>query len=142
MIKIILLVLFVSSTLPTAFGQTLKRCDYKDNKKDKRMEEEFRRLHAYEADLILRGDAAALDEFYPEDHIVTNPFNQMMGKQRFWSVCGRTSSSTSLTKRRWNIYAFTTPRLSSRELKRARRRTTQTDPMPDKHPSVVLPKPG
>ena len=140
--KIILLIMFVSPISLTAFGQTLNRCDYKDNKKDKRIEEEFKRLHAYEAEIILRGDVAALDNFYPEDHIVTNPFNQMIDKKRFWSVCGETSSSTNLTKRRWNIYAVTKTRLSLRELKRARRRTTQTDPMPDKHLSVVLPKLG
>jgi hypothetical protein len=79
--KIILLVMFVSSVSLTAFGQTLKRCDHKDNKKDKQIEEEFKRLHAYEAGLILRGDATALDEFYPEDHIVTNPFNQPIDKK-------------------------------------------------------------
>ena len=79
--KIILLIMFVSPISLTAFGQTLNRCDYKDNKKDKRIEEEFKRLHAYEAEIILRGDVAALDNFYPEDHIVTNPFNQMIDKK-------------------------------------------------------------
>jgi hypothetical protein len=79
--KIILLIMFVSTISLTASGQTLNRCDYKDNKKDKRIEEEFKRLHAYEADIILRGDVAALDSFYPEDHIVTNPFNQMIDKK-------------------------------------------------------------
>jgi hypothetical protein len=65
----------------TAYGQTLNRCDVKDNKTDKRIEEEFRRLHSYEAEIILRGDVAALDKFYPDDHIVTNPFNQMIDKK-------------------------------------------------------------
>ena len=79
--KIILLIMFVCSIPLMIFGQTLNRCDFKDNKKDKQIEEEFKRLHTYEADLILRGDAAALDAFYPEDHIVTNPFNQMIDKK-------------------------------------------------------------
>ena len=40
--KIILLIMFVSPISLTAFGQTLNRCDYKDNKKDKRIEEEMK----------------------------------------------------------------------------------------------------
>lgn len=79
--NIILLIMFVSPISLIAFGQTLNRCDYKNNKKDKRTEEEFKRLHAYEADIVLRGDVAAWDKFYPEDHIVTNPFNQMIDKK-------------------------------------------------------------
>ena len=79
--KITLLFVFTSSVLLTAYGQTINRCDYKDNKKDRRIEEEFRRLHAYEAEIMLRGDVTALDNFYPEDHIVTNPFNQMIEKK-------------------------------------------------------------
>src|SRR5687767_3155014 len=79
--KIVFLAVFVGATSLNVFGQTISRCNYKGNQKDKRIEEEFKRLHAYEAELILRGDAAALDEFYPEDHIVTNPFNQMIGKK-------------------------------------------------------------
>ena len=78
---IILLIMFLSSISLNAFGQTLTRCDYKDNKKETRLEQEFKRLHAYEADIVVRGDVAALDAFYPEDHIVTNPFNQMIDKK-------------------------------------------------------------
>jgi hypothetical protein len=85
--KITLLIMFVSTISLTAFGQTLNRCDYKDNKKDKRIEEEFKRLHAYEAEIIMRGDAAALDSFYPEDHIVTNPFNQLIDKKNGFGAC-------------------------------------------------------
>ena len=82
MIKTIYLtILFAGTMSQTAFGQALDRCDYNDNKHDKRIEEEFKRLHAYEAELIMRGDVTGLDKFYPEDHIVTNPFNQLIGKK-------------------------------------------------------------
>ncbi len=79
--KITLLIMFVCSLSLTAFGQTINRCDYKDNKKDKRSEEEFKRLHAYEVSIVLSGDVKAWDDFYPEDHIVTNPFNQLIDKK-------------------------------------------------------------
>ena len=79
--KITLLIMFVCSISLTAFGQSINRCDYKDNKKDKRSEEEFKRLHAYEVSIVLSGDVKAWDEFYPEDHIVTNPFNQLIDKK-------------------------------------------------------------
>ena len=76
-----LLIMFVWSISLTAFGQTIHRCDYKDNKKDQRSEEEFKRLHAYEVSIVLSGDVKAWDDFYPEDHIVTNPFNQLIDKK-------------------------------------------------------------
>ena len=76
-----LTILFVGTMSLTASGQTLIRCDYNDNKTDKRSEEEFKRLHAYEAELIVRGDVTALENFYPDDHIVTNPFNHLIGKK-------------------------------------------------------------
>lgn len=79
--KCILLMMFVVSISAPAFGQTLNRCDYKDNKKDKRSEEEFKRLHAEEVRIVLSGDVTAWDNFYPEDHIVTNPFNQLIDKK-------------------------------------------------------------
>jgi hypothetical protein len=76
-----LTILFAGTMSLPAFGQTPSRCDYNGNKNDKRTEEEFKRLHAYEAELIVRGDVTALENFYPEDHIVTNPFNQLIGKK-------------------------------------------------------------
>ena len=59
--KCILLSLFVISISSPGFAQTLNRCDYKDNKKDKRSEEEFKRLHAEEVRIELSGDVAAWD---------------------------------------------------------------------------------
>jgi hypothetical protein len=79
--RIILLFIFVFPISLTEFGQELSRCNYKDNKKDKRSEEEFKRLHAQEVDIVISGDAAAWEKFYPDDHIVTNPFNQLLDKK-------------------------------------------------------------
>ena len=59
--KNILLIMLVCSTSLTAIGQTINRCDFKDNKKDKRSEEEFKRLHAYEVSIVLSGDVKAWD---------------------------------------------------------------------------------
>lgn len=67
---------------PMTFAQTVQRCDLGDNKTDKRVEEEFKRLHEQEVAFVLSGDAAAWDKFYPEDHIVTNPFNQLLTKKQ------------------------------------------------------------
>ena len=79
--KIILVIAFIGLFSLEAVGQSPKRCDYKDNKTDKQSEEEFKRLHAEEVRIVLSGDAEAWDKFYPEDHIVTNPFNQMIDKK-------------------------------------------------------------
>ena len=64
-----------------AVGQTINRCDLGNNKADRGSEEEFKRLHAEEARIVISGDAAAWERFYPEDHIVTNPFNQLLDKK-------------------------------------------------------------
>src|SRR5688572_22522802 len=71
-------VLILSSAV---FGQAIRRCDVRDNKKDRQTEEEFKRLHKQEAAIVLGGDAAEWEKFYPEDHIVTNPFNQLLDKK-------------------------------------------------------------
>ena len=44
------------------------------------IKQEMERLAAYEVDLVLRSDTAAMERFYPNDMIVTNPFNQVIDK--------------------------------------------------------------
>jgi hypothetical protein len=44
-------------------------------KKEQAIKQEMQRLAAYEVDLVLRSDTAAMERFYPNDMIVTNPFN-------------------------------------------------------------------
>ena len=63
------------------FGQAISRCDVGNSKADRQSEAEFKRLHAGEARIVISGDVAAWEKFYPEDHIVTNPFNQLLDKK-------------------------------------------------------------
>ena len=79
--KVLMLLVLITLISSAALGQTINRCDLGDNKKDKRVEEEFKRLHSQEVAIVLGGDAAAWEKFYPEDHIVTNPFNQLLDKK-------------------------------------------------------------
>jgi hypothetical protein len=48
--------------------------------KDHAIKEELQRLAAYEVDLVLRSDIAGMERFYPDDMMVTNPFNQVIDK--------------------------------------------------------------
>ena len=50
--------------------------------REKLVSEEMKRLAAYEVDLVLRSDVAAMARFYPDDMIVTNPFNQVIDKAK------------------------------------------------------------
>ena len=76
--RVLMLVVLVVVISSAALGQAISRCDVGDNKKDRQSEEEFRRLHDEEARIVISGDAAAWEKFYPEDHVVTNPFNQLL----------------------------------------------------------------
>ena len=44
--------------------------------------QEIKRLYDYETDLILHSDVAGMDHFYPDDFVVTNPFNQFINKAK------------------------------------------------------------
>ena len=73
-----MLVALISLAGLVALGQTANHL----TNKDKRIEEEINRLTAYEADLVLRGDVATIERLYPDDFVVTNPFNQFINKQK------------------------------------------------------------
>jgi hypothetical protein len=63
------------------------------------VEQEMRRLAAYEVDLVLRSDIQGMDRFYPADMIVTNPFNQVIDKARVLErVRGNIIRYTAMTK--------------------------------------------
>ena len=76
--KVILLIALVNLMALVALGQTTDR----RTSKDKSIEEEIKRLTASEVDLLVRGDMAALERLYPDDFVVTNPFNQFINKQK------------------------------------------------------------
>jgi ketosteroid isomerase-like protein len=61
-----------------AFGQVA----YNLSKKDAAIVEEIKRRYDYERELILRQDFAALEKFYPDDFVVTNPFSQFINKEK------------------------------------------------------------
>lgn len=49
---------------------------------DKRAEQEIRRLYDREHELLLRRDFDAQERFYPDDFVVTNPFNMFINKTK------------------------------------------------------------
>lgn len=77
---LMLVVLGISFSF-SVVGQAISRCEVGNNKAERPGEAEFRRLHAEEARIVISGDAAAWEKFYPEDHVVTNPFNQLLDKK-------------------------------------------------------------
>jgi ketosteroid isomerase-like protein len=49
---------------------------------DKKIEQEIRALYDEEHRLIVQRDFAAQQQFYPEDFVVTNPFNMFIDKKK------------------------------------------------------------
>ena len=64
------------------------------------IEAEMQRLADYEVDLVLRSDIAGMARFYPDDMIVTNPFNQVIDKAKVLErVQANIIRYTSMTKK-------------------------------------------
>lgn len=62
--------------------------------------EEMQRLADYEVDLVLRSDISGMARFYPDDMIVTNPFNQVIDKSKVLErVQANIICYTSMTKK-------------------------------------------
>ncbi|MDX6528268.1 MAG: hypothetical protein QOH41_558 [Blastocatellia bacterium] len=80
--KIVILVALIAVATLLALGQTGK---------DRRVEEEIRRLNAEEVEALLRSDVATLKRLWSDDFVVTNPFNKFINKQQ---VVGMTESGT------------------------------------------------
>ena len=60
----------------------------------------MQRLADYEVDLVLRSDISGMTRFYPDDMIVTNPFNQVIDKAKVLQrVQDNIIRYTSMTKR-------------------------------------------
>lgn len=67
--------------------------------KEQSIKQEMQRLAAYEVDLVLRSDLPAMERFYPDDMIVTNPFNQVIDKPKVIErVKANIIKYTSMTK--------------------------------------------
>ena len=68
-------------------------------KNEQAVKKEMQRLATYEVDLVLRSDTSAMERFYPDDMIVTNPFNQVIDKpQVIERVKANIIKYTSMTK--------------------------------------------
>ena len=66
----------------------------------KAVETEMQRLADYEVDLVLRSDISGMTRFYPDDMIVTNPFNQVIDKAKVLErVQGNIIRYTHMTKK-------------------------------------------
>jgi ketosteroid isomerase-like protein len=61
-----------------AFGQVT----YHLSKNDSAIVEEIKRRYDYERELILHQDSLALEQFYRDDFVVTNPFSQFINKEK------------------------------------------------------------
>ena len=84
-----LLVIAVVGRAQTPEGQKTKHA----------IKQEMERLAAYEVDLVLRSDTAAMERFYPTDMIGTNPFNQVIDNpQVIERVKANIIKYTSMTK--------------------------------------------
>jgi len=78
MSKIFLLCMLITFSSLSSFGQVA----YNLSKKDAAIVEEIKQRYEYERQLILRQDSVALQTFYPDDFVVTNPFNQFIDKKK------------------------------------------------------------
>ncbi len=54
----------------------------RSSEKDQQTIAQIKRLMDYELNLVLPQDTAAMQQFYPEDMVVTNPFNQFIDKRK------------------------------------------------------------
>lgn len=70
--------LLISAAVFSSIEQTSGRLSEGDQK----TVDEIKRRYDYERELILRQDSVALNKFYPDDFVVTNPFNQFINKQK------------------------------------------------------------
>ncbi len=70
--------LLISAAVFSSVGQTSRRLSDGDQK----IVEEIKRRYGHERELILRQDSVALNKFYPDEFVVTNPFNQFIDKQK------------------------------------------------------------
>lgn len=77
--KVFLLVYLLANI---AFYNSFGQASNKSTEKDKKIITEIKRLMDYERKLILTQDTAALQQFYPDDMVVTNPFNQFIDKRK------------------------------------------------------------
>ena len=60
-----------------SFGQDSNRRDDRSKKEMAKV----RKLMDYETEIVLKQDTIAMKQFYPDDMVVTNPYNQVINKR-------------------------------------------------------------
>ncbi len=76
--RLLLLFVLTSFAVDDSFGQASNSASDKDQK----IIMEIKRLMDYELGLVLNQDTAAMQQFYPDGMVVTNPFNQFIDKRK------------------------------------------------------------
>ena len=69
---------------------------------DVRIVEEIKRLYRYRQDIVVRRDFDALERFYPNDHLVTNPYNRVLNKAQVMELIRRDVISYSSFERQFD----------------------------------------
>jgi hypothetical protein len=82
-------------TITVAIGHAQKSAA----QNDQALKQDMQRLAAHEVDLVLRSDVVGMERFYPDDMIITNPFNQVIDKSKVIErVQANIIKYTSMTK--------------------------------------------
>lgn len=76
--RLLLLLVLSGFAANSSFCQTFNS----SSDKDRKIIKEVKRLMDYELKLVLNQDTTAMEQFYPDDMAVTNPFNQFIDKQK------------------------------------------------------------
>lgn len=80
--KKLLIILSLSFSVVLLYGQSTKPKGVSTSTEDNTSaEKEIRKLYAVEQQLVLNQDTTGMKEFYPDDFVVTNPFNQFIDKK-------------------------------------------------------------
>ncbi len=69
---------------------------------------EIKRLMDYELKLVLNQDITAMEQFYPYDMAVTNPFNQFIDKQKVMERVKSNIIKYIFYEKRWTISTLRT----------------------------------
>ena len=71
---------------------------------DEQVEQEIRSLNDKEMQLVVKRDFAALERFYPEDFVVTNPFHQFIDKNKVMERFRSGIIKYSRTERKYDAF--------------------------------------
>lgn len=97
---IIIIIVTFSFYAASLYGQTSKI------ESNITAEKEIKRLYAVEQKLILNQDRIGMKKFYPDDFVVTNPFNQFINKQKVIERVKGNIIKYSSYERRFDYFKF------------------------------------